>query len=84
MVTLRLLGRVVLCGVLHVAWQSRSRVHGAFMVCVLFRSNLVLASAKDSCQTFAVVACIGLESIQVEQADSGRGTDHRPNRYFHV
>lgn len=73
MVTMRLLGRVILCGVLHIAWQTRSAIRGGFMVCILFRSCLVLANAKDSGQSFAVVACIDLEGLKIEQADSGKG-----------
>lgn len=75
MVTLRLLGRVILCGVLHIAWQTRGSVRGGFMVCILFRSYLVLATAKESGQSFAVVACIDLEGVKIEQADSGKGNE---------
>lgn len=45
------------------------------MVCILFRSYLVLATAKESGQSFAVVACIDLEGVKIEQADSGKGNE---------
>lgn len=79
MAAIRLFGRVILCGVLYVAWQSRTDVQGRFMACILFRSYLILATPESNGQTFAVVACISLESLKLEPADSGRGasTDHR-------
>ncbi|KAI9824694.1 MAG: hypothetical protein M1826_007272 [Phylliscum demangeonii] len=74
MLTLRLLGRVVLCGVLHATWQSQHGVFGDFMLCILFRSCLVLAMPMDHhCQSFSVVACVDLSSVRLERAESGRG-----------
>ncbi len=55
------------------AWQSRTGIHGEFMVCILFPSYLMLAVARDLGQAFWVVACISLENLKIEAADSGKG-----------
>jgi hypothetical protein len=73
-VTVRLLGHAILCGALHVAWQTPSSgVHGDFLLCALFRSYLVLAHPDKHASTFHVVACIGLENMKIEAADNGKG-----------
>lgn len=73
MAALQLFGRVILCGVLHVAWQGKESVLGEYMVCILFRSYLLLAVMGESGHTFAVVASISLEDMKLEPADNGRG-----------
>ncbi|KAI9822224.1 MAG: hypothetical protein M1832_003047 [Thelocarpon impressellum] len=72
-VTLRLLGHVSLCGVLHVAWQTPTGVQGEYMLCALFRTNLILATYHRAKGKFVVVACIDLANVKVESADNGRG-----------
>lgn len=70
----RLLGHVLLCGVLHVAFQTPERVKGQYMVCVLYKSCLVLAITSRSYTPYTVVACISLANGSIEEPDNGRGT----------
>jgi hypothetical protein len=70
----RLLGHVLLCGVLHVAFQTpEPRVKGQYMVCVLYKSCLVLATSNRCHTPYTVVASIGLANASVEEVDNGRG-----------
>jgi hypothetical protein len=70
----RLLGHVLLCGVLHVAYQtSEPRIKGQYMVCVLYKSCLVLATSSRFYAPYNVVASIGLANGSIEESDNGRG-----------
>ncbi|KAF2139956.1 uncharacterized protein K452DRAFT_320046 [Aplosporella prunicola CBS 121167] len=69
----RLLGHVVLCGVLHVAYQTNERVEGKYMICILFRSCLLLAITDKGYATYHVVAAIALGNGSIEQPNNGRG-----------
>ncbi|KAF1943575.1 hypothetical protein EJ02DRAFT_433135 [Clathrospora elynae] len=69
----RLLGHVLLCGVLHVAYQAPDRIKGQYMVCVLYKSCLVLATASRFHTPYTVVASIGLANASIEESDNGRG-----------
>jgi hypothetical protein len=70
----RLLGHVLLCGVLHVAFQTpEPRIKGQYMICVLYKSCLVLATSTRFHTSYTVVACIGLANGSIEDADNGRG-----------
>ena len=73
--TLRSLGHAVLCGVLHIAYQSRRTVLGKYMVCILFNSCLVLASpAKTGDRKgLEMVANICLADVKIENVDNGKG-----------
>ncbi|KAI1007815.1 hypothetical protein K3495_g425 [Podosphaera aphanis] len=55
---IRSLGHIVLCGVLHVSWQTQ---------------NAVDASSPKLDQTYNVQACIGLSEIGIEEVDNGKG-----------
>ena len=72
-ITLRLLGHVSLCGVLHVVWQTPRRVEGGFMLCALFRSYLIIATPQKATGMFEALACISLENMRLEKADNGKG-----------
>ncbi|OCL09815.1 hypothetical protein AOQ84DRAFT_375486 [Glonium stellatum] len=69
----RLLGHALLCGVLHVAYQSNDRVKGQYMICVLYKSCLVLATTNRVFTPYNVVAAIALANGTVEEPDNGRG-----------
>ncbi len=43
------------------------------MVCILFRSYLILAVAGVSKDAFTVVACIGLDGMKLEAPDNCKG-----------
>ncbi|KAJ2989699.1 hypothetical protein NUW58_g3334 [Xylaria curta] len=69
----RSLGQIRLCGALHVCWQTKDGVTGQYMVSLLYRDCLCLATAGKYDQVYTIQACIGLDSIKVEEADNGRG-----------
>lgn len=64
---------MLLCGILHVAYQTPERVKGQYMICVLYKSCLVLATASRFCPPYNAVACINLANGSIEEADNGRG-----------
>ncbi|KAI8632332.1 Dbl homology domain-containing protein [Xylariaceae sp. FL1651] len=70
---IRALGQIRLCGALHVCWQTRDGVTGQYMVSLLYRDCLCLATAGKADQIYTIQACISLDSIKVEEADNGRG-----------
>jgi hypothetical protein len=70
----RLLGHVLLCGVLHVTFQtSEPRIKGQYMVCILYKSCLVLATSSRFHTPYTVVANIGLANGTIEESNNGRG-----------
>ncbi|KAF2006591.1 Rho guanyl nucleotide exchange factor [Amniculicola lignicola CBS 123094] len=69
----RLLGHVLVCGVLHVAYHTPERVKGQYMVCVLYKSCLVLATTTRLFTPYTVVASIALANASIEEPDNGRG-----------
>ncbi|KAI9817228.1 MAG: hypothetical protein M1827_001341 [Pycnora praestabilis] len=72
-VELRLLGHALLCGVLHVTYQTRNSIRGDYMICVLFKSCLLFASVTDNGSLYAVIATISLGDLRIEPTDNGKG-----------
>jgi hypothetical protein len=70
----RLLGHVLVCGVLHVAYQTPARPKGQYMACVLYKSCLVIATAGRFLTPYNVVASIALVNSSIDESDNGRGT----------
>ncbi|KAI0482895.1 Dbl homology domain-containing protein [Xylariaceae sp. FL0804] len=70
---IRSFGQVRLCGALHVCWQTRDGVKGQYMVALLYKECLCLATAGKVDQIYTIQACIGLDGVKVEEADNGRG-----------
>lgn len=58
---------------LHVCWQTKDGVRGSYMICLLYRECLCLASAGKPDQIYTIQACLALSSINVEDVDNGRG-----------
>jgi hypothetical protein len=71
--TIRSFGQIRLCGALHICWQTRGGVEGQYMVCLLYKECLCLALASKVDQFYIINACIGLNTIKIEEADNGRG-----------
>ncbi|KAI1118916.1 Dbl homology domain-containing protein [Nemania sp. NC0429] len=71
--SIRSLGQIRLCGALHVCWQTRDGVTGQYMVSLLYRDCLCLATTGKVDQIYTIQACISLDNIKVEEADNGRG-----------
>ncbi|QDS70678.1 hypothetical protein FKW77_001305 [Venturia effusa] len=69
----RMLGHVVLCGVLHVAYDTHSGVKGDYMISILYRSSMVLALVNKCLATYDVFAVMPLTNARLEDSDNGRG-----------
>ncbi|KAF2766170.1 Dbl homology domain-containing protein [Teratosphaeria nubilosa] len=72
-VYLQLLGQVVLCGCLHIAYRSRERVKGCYVICILFESTLLLATAADDQQRYSTLAGIALANATIAECDNLKG-----------
>ncbi|TVY45114.1 hypothetical protein LOCC1_G002604 [Lachnellula occidentalis] len=72
-IAIRGLGHIHLCGVLHVSWQTKSGADGQYLIILLYRDFLLLASAPKLDQGYIVQACIGLSDLRIEEIDNGRG-----------
>ncbi|KAI8960904.1 Dbl homology domain-containing protein, partial [Daldinia sp. FL1419] len=70
---IRSLGHIRLCGALHVCWQTKDGADGAYMVTLLYKDCLCLATASRVDQIYTIQACISLNDIKVEEVDNGRG-----------
>lgn len=74
--SLRLLGHATLCGVLFVTYQafdSQSEVRGEYMLCVLFKSYLLLARPKVGSSKYEVGIIMSLRDIHLDRPTNGRG-----------
>ncbi|KAE9988827.1 hypothetical protein EG328_007431 [Venturia inaequalis] len=69
----RLLGHVVLCGVLHVAYDTHNGIKGDYMISILYRSSLVLALVNKNLATYDVFAVMSLNNARLDDSDNGRG-----------
>ncbi|KAM5356237.1 hypothetical protein ACJ41O_002883 [Fusarium nematophilum] len=58
---------------LHVSWQTEDSVEGQYMICLLYRDVLCLASGGKFDPIYTVLACIDLHGTKIENADNGRG-----------
>ncbi|TVY42298.1 hypothetical protein LSUB1_G001051 [Lachnellula subtilissima] len=75
-IAIRGLGHIHLCGVLHVSWQTKSGADGQYLIILLYRDFLLLASAPRLDQVYIVQACIGLSDLRIEEVDNGRGVSN--------
>jgi hypothetical protein len=69
----RSFGHIQLCGVLHVCWQSPTGVDGQYMICLLYKDVLCLASGGKFDAIYTILACIDVHCSTVKDADNGRG-----------
>lgn len=70
---LQLLGQVHLCGCLYVAWRSKDRITGAYTICILFGSTLLLANADNDSLRYNTLAGIPLSNATLVECDNGKG-----------
>lgn len=63
-----------MCGTLHVCWQTKETVKGQYLVCILYRDLLCLATAGKVDPVYTIVACIGLADVRIAEVDNGRGS----------
>lgn len=71
---LRSLGHVQLCGILHAVWQTREGANGQYLISLLYKNFLVLATTDKAGKVYTIQAKVGLADIKVEEADNGRGS----------
>ncbi|KAL5333952.1 hypothetical protein BJX70DRAFT_379598 [Aspergillus crustosus] len=73
------LGRIVLCGVLHVTYQASGQSEGAtgaFMVCVLFKHHFFLARMEDDGR-LRPLACLYIsDDVGFDSLTNGKGYDY--------
>lgn len=70
---LRQLGHILLCGVLHATYQTKAAVEGEYMICLLFRTYLLLATLSTNGSGYETKFAIGLSDLRIEETDNGRG-----------
>ncbi|AEO70367.1 uncharacterized protein THITE_2121715 [Thermothielavioides terrestris NRRL 8126] len=70
---IRSFGHIRLCGALHVCWQTKEGVDGQYMIALLYREWLCLATAGRVGQIYTIRACIAVANISLEDVDNGRG-----------
>lgn len=70
---IRSFGHIHLCGTLHVCWQTKDSISGQYLICLLYRDWLCIASASRFGQTYTILLCVSLTAVKVEDADNGRG-----------
>ncbi|SPQ18184.1 361aa38e-7d85-4211-88c4-0c911d764b6a [Thermothielavioides terrestris] len=69
---IRSFGHIRLCGALHVCWQTKEGVDGQYMIALLYREWLCLATAGRVGQIYTIRACIAVANISLEDVDNGR------------
>lgn len=72
-VYLQLLGQVTLCGCLHIAYRGRDRIKGSYVVCILFETSLLLATADEDQANHFVLVGIALANATIEETDNQKG-----------
>jgi hypothetical protein len=77
---------MILCGVLHVAYQTAETTSGDFMVCVLFNRYMLFAKGSDDLRRLEAVACVYLANVKIDVLQNGQGecsigdtAEYRPN-----
>ncbi|KAK4539748.1 hypothetical protein LTR36_010401 [Oleoguttula mirabilis] len=72
-VFLQLLGQVRLCGCLHIAYRSKDRIRGFYVICILLETTLLLASAHDDQQRYSTLAGLSLANTTIAECDNLKG-----------
>ncbi|OQO02052.1 hypothetical protein B0A48_12525 [Cryoendolithus antarcticus] len=71
---LQMLGPVELCACLHIAYRSEGEfMKGMYVICVLFDTTLLLATAEEEGARYAVLAGVPLASAAIEESDNRKG-----------
>jgi hypothetical protein len=67
------LGPMIICGVLHVTYQTTESTTGDFMVCVLFNRYMLFAKGSDDLRRLEAVACVYLDNAKIDVLQNGQG-----------
>jgi RhoGEF domain len=70
----RMLGHALLCGVLHVAYQTSNGVQGGYVLCMMFKDYLLVAAPSTGHSRLDILATIYLSDARVVSTEDGRGT----------
>lgn len=62
-----------MCGALHICWPTEEGVSGRYMICLLYRDVLCLASTSKVDPIYTLQAIIVLNEAKIEDASNGRG-----------
>lgn len=73
----RMPGHTILCGVLHLAYQTKRQVKGGYGLCMLFEKHLVMAVLAKQAEEFDVIAPVRLSDLKMESASDGKGNPAR-------
>ena len=73
----RMLVHPMLCGVLHLAYQTTRQVKGGYGLCILFEKHLVMAVSAKQAEKFDVIALIYFSDLKMESAIDGKGNPTR-------
>lgn len=73
----RMLGYPLLCGVLHLAYETRTQVIGAYGLCVLFETHVILTVPARQVEKFDVIAVIHLSNLKIASTSDGKGSESR-------
>lgn len=65
---------MVMCGVLHVTYQSGDHIKGTYMVCTLFDHYLLLAKHVEESRQLQPVACLYVWDLKIDCLRNGKGT----------
>jgi hypothetical protein len=77
LILIRKFGHVLVCGALHVTYQTKLEVKGLYMLCAMFKSCMVFAHSDKSSPGYTVVACISRNGLNIEEPDNGKGANPR-------
>lgn len=70
---LQLLGQVVLCGCLHIAYRGKDQIGGCYVICVLFEATLLLAVEDDDQSMYSILAAVPLANATIQEPDNHKG-----------
>ncbi|KAK6441148.1 hypothetical protein LTR95_002619 [Oleoguttula sp. CCFEE 5521] len=71
---LQMLGPVELCACLHIAYRSKGEfMKGMYVICVLFDTTLLLATAEEEGARYSVLAGVPLANATIEESDNRKG-----------
>ena len=73
----RMLGHPTLCGVLHLAYQTKTQVRGGYGLCILFETHMIMAVPARQSDKFDIVAVIHLSDLKTESTSDGKGNSLR-------
>jgi hypothetical protein len=72
-----MLNHPILCGVLHLAYQTKRQVKGGYGLCILLEKHLVVVIPAKQAEKFDVTALIHLSALKMESASDGKGNPTR-------